>query len=687
MKALVLYEIKKTAKQKQITGLLGIFFLVLLFFFTEDRIYGYGPDGFSYTSYRQMVSDVQKGELSRKEIEKQLESAEGIEPGYTSACSEEEALYQCVYRELYQIDHYKEWLGRMLDSDMTFVQSSNSYYVRKQEKIKKVYSGLTNISVSFDGNYGVSLLKNPGVYDLLIPVSLLLLALGLIAEERENDMGLLLHAAAGGQRKLGLAKYITGLLGAGCIAAFVSVGKVMLIGVTYQISRLQASIQSVPQFQECPYPITIFQFILFYFVLNILVCSALFSLFYFIILRIMNRIAALFFSLGGFGLFYLLHQRIGKGSFWEPLRLYNPWSFLDTGSVIGDWQLENLFGVPISYFIIYLAVNIVIVIGVSWYSVFCFARRDILKTERKSGRHDILMWRWDCYGGSFIGEIRKCFSCRSIVWILALLTALVLFSPAYYDSLDSYDKVYYKNYIKKVEGPCSDEKKRMLQQEERKINRSKRVMQQDNLTSEAYDILARYTARENALKQVQAQQNYLEQQADGYFLYEKGYLIYTDAGEGSWINLLFHGAALLLTVLFSTMVWSVEKETGMEQLIHISAMGSKGVWKRKKWLIFLLSFVISICVYGYMFFAVNKEYDLRYFHATAESIRRFSRMPSCIRIWMIFAITGLLRWMYLFIAGLLASFVVRKQKTYQTAAVISFLICFMPVVLFFCTIL
>ncbi len=663
-------------------SLMMLFCIGIFVLFSINKIYGFGENQFSYTSYKHMISDLQDGKLSGEILAQGIDDANGLNPHYTKTGNSEEALYRSVYGEWYQVNDYSNWLNKILNPEIQFMGTQNNYQKRSMEVQKKKFVDLKGLKVSFQGNRGIEVIQSLELYDVLLPLLMLLLALGLISVEREKNIGVLLYPTVGGQRKLAVAKYTTGIMSAVGLGFMIVLVKLILTGMTYGFADLGAPVQSVCGYQDCPYKISIGYFLIIYVLLYLLVSVMFFSVFYFIVLSVSNRMLALIVSIGALGLFWIFAYKISIGSEWEWLRLYNLWTFLDVGKIFGKWQTQNIFGYPVSYFSIFLCINVFIIGVVTWYSITCFNRSELLTEE--DVRRDGFLHLHGMPGGSFVGECYKCLICRGGGRILVmLLVVLFLFSPAYYDCLDSLDKVYYKNYIKQVEGSCSEQKSQILQKEKQKIQQSMEKLQTGNLTSEAYYILSRYILREKALNQVLKQEKYLKKQKKGCFLYEKGYETYIDTGKVSWINLLFHGTGILIMSLLGVMIWRVEQETGMEQLICSSVSGKKGVECRKRLLIALVSLIVCICVYGYMLFKIHQEYDLSQWKQSIQNIRSFSWIPVRIPIWFIFLIAGIIRWIYLCMVGMISSVIAASQKEYQSAVVLNFLIGMLPVAGYF----
>lgn len=90
--------------------------------------------------------------------------------------------------------------------------------------------------------------------------------------------------------------------------------------------------------------------------------------------------------------------------------------------------------------------------------------------------------------------------------------------------LSSDTKIYYKQFIEKIQGEYTKNKLNYIKNEKRKIEKAKKQLRDEEIEPEAFEIIQKRTKSEKALRNVVKYSEYLKNKDNGKFVYADGYL-------------------------------------------------------------------------------------------------------------------------------------------------------------------
>lgn len=162
------------------------------------------------------------------------------------------------------------------------------------------------------------------------------------------------------------------------------------------------------------------------------------------------------------------YTKIPSNSWLGILKWCNLFSFIRTENFFQTYETVNLFGYPVSSVIVCLVVGGILCIVFLAQSILCYekvSRGEYVQRKEKKKRET----RKTRGHGLFFYEFRK------VMWINGAGVVLFLFLFGYFMSISSEkiyfspDELYYKYYLKELEGPMTLEKIKFMQKEEERI--------------------------------------------------------------------------------------------------------------------------------------------------------------------------------------------------------------------------
>lgn len=628
---LCIWEIKKLARQSKMILLL-MFLLSAACIFFWQRAEGMGRGGFNSSQYRRIVQDYRSGKLTWEKLKENEESAEGL--AALHYCRDEEAervLYRTLYQECRQIREYSEFRSGVSDDAAVFMGSGGRFYKRNMEKMTADYHRLKDLVPKFAGLYGVGLLRDMGKSEYCILFLLILLTSALFSHERQNQTGMLLYTVPKGRLSVGCAKYVAGALGTVAIVALHSLMQILIVHATYGIGNADSLIQAVPGFGACSYLLTVRQFLAAYVLMRMMVGLMLYSLFFLILCAVRKAWLAVLFCICLLVIFTLFKMGIHPNTSAAPLYYYNPVTMFDVADTIADYRNENVLGYPVSRLAVCVACQFVVFLCCSTVAALFFSTN--LLAQRVGGRNGRKLcgkrFRFHLLGG----EIFKCMVVqRGIFVYAAVLFLMLVFCPDVGDDLGTVDKLYYKSYIRRMEGTYSEEKMETLIGEQEKLKKEEKVLNRGRATAEAAEIITHDLEMQPALSRTIRYARYLSEKKHSSFVYPEGYLICFGMKRGR-IALWYDMMGIIISLFLAWLIATVDVESGMEQLIVASAHGRRKMNSVKSKTVVIVTFVTVLAMQFFFFFTVGREYGYSEIAATAQSIPVFSHVPSWIKLW------------------------------------------------------
>jgi len=682
-------EWKKILRIKAVPLLLYIMFFFALLSYGKQL---FPQNTYSVKAYRaahDSLDSLTMDSLEEKQSELEKESLAMLfsqtlpEDAFTGYFGHEFELYGQLIAELEQVTGYERYLAgvhknaQKTQSSTLHMQQEAS--LKEAEKIIRDFAIMEKVQPKFFPVKGMDLFFEMDLQDFVLVLAVFMVAVALATVELEEGTIRLLRCTDFGRNRVVYAKW---LAGSGILTGywFLLCGLRFLITAgSYGTRCMSGNIVALKNAWGCTLPITIGQGVILFCLGKWIALLALFSLILVLSLVLQKGWRIYLFAGGTVAVFWMLYALIDEYSWLAPLKWLNPVAFLDTGALLLQYRNITVFGCPLTYR------NLMLVICVTLIFIVLLCLKMAFLVQRYGGvgngnntafavTERVVVWSTGRYApGGF--ELRKWSFYQSGGVVLLILATLlfVTYTPVA-DQMHTEDEVYYRYYVKEVEGVWEKEKMESLYKERDKLSRYKDILNSGEADDGAASYYRQQLKRENGLQKVIQYGEYLEEKADSTFLYEQGYERLF--GKREPMNLFLYRALSLAVVVFlSVQLYGVERYTGMNRLIRISAIGEKKV-RGYKWINTLLigsvTFSVVFVPWFYNVFSVYGTYGLTAPVYCLWQLGIALGAPVYITVWMALAVYYGAYLLYLCFVGFVSGFVAVRIKNPLIASLAAF---------------
>jgi hypothetical protein len=538
--------------------------------------YQYTDRGFIYftpAEYRQLIRDINIGELSYEDVYMQRDKLEEYnrtcwtESGnsihlttpklrYTEHAFGEESLYSYIAADIERTARYQEYLHEIQEaakrlSTASIFHTSSGYTERAVNKTAERYAALFSIQPKWSDPFGVRIAITPEGIEWLSFLGLLVFAMLLMSGTRSADD--LLRSTRKGRKSLLLARLVCISVYAVCLATALTLSGVLYGALYYGLGDLSRPVQAV--FQESPWALSggvaivvIWGLRCFLLLLLALPIAVLFHI-------LPNMLACLGISAAAMGLGMIGYSVIPVYSWMNVLKWVNPFGFLNPESMILQYWSVNLFAQPV------VLIWVVCGTGVA-FAAFCSGLA-IIKADNISKSFVLSSWKRDLSKPKhystriFPHEIwRLLWGYKTLIILFCLAAVSVWrcwsFTPRIYP-----DEAFYRNTVETLITLPDDERLPWVE-----------------------DALASTSSswREDALLRAQSKLMYLSNEPDGVLLYDSGWKYLLGLTEQSRRNYMV--SILILTIGITLCVAPV-REQDATSLLRTAKHGRNPLTRNK----------------------------------------------------------------------------------------------------------
>ena len=689
-------EWKKIMRIKAVPLLLFVILLISLFYYVAEI---YPQNSYSAQEYLNLHAALDKNN-PKAEQERLKAACRTIifeqtlpEVMYTDSLGKEYKLYEQVLAELSQVNGYEDYLAgikRNAEKKLrsTLFQQQKSY-LREAEKVVEDFSGMEGVKAELLPTRGISLLFKTDLQDFFLVLVVFLIAVALVSVELEESTIRLLRCTKLGRKKVVYAKYLTGGLLIVLFWSILASTRFLLTVAAYGTECLSGSIVSLYGASGCTLNITIGQGIVIFFILKLLANLTLYSLILLLALFLQQPWRIYLFAGGPVALFWAAYFFIDANSWMAPVKWLNPVAFLDIELLLLEYRNLILFGIPVNY----RTCMLLMCLGVIAICVLLLSRAFLSIMPGGQFVGGRLFGLLETVAGILTGkrslwgfEFRKWsfYQSGGVICLLLAAAMFLTYSPVA-DQVHTEEAIYYRYYVKEVEGAWSEDKMTYLYEERKQLASIKEELQRGEI-KDAYLVsyYAQQLKKESGLEKAIRYGEYLREKGDGTFVYEQGYERLF--GKREPITLfLYRCISVAVMAFLSVLLYGVEGRTGMKQLIQSSYVGEKRIRRYKRGNTLLMGLLVFGIVYLPWFYNVFSTYGTNGVLASVYclvEIGLWKNAPAGITVGIMLAAYYGAQLVYLWVTGLISGIVAEKIKNPLVAALASFGIGILPVLLF-----
>lgn len=628
-------EISKIVKSPYMWGVLLFCILIncgiLCFENTED---------FSSSQYKKVWQQFLSEE---KNLQDEIASSKDKAEKYKqNEMTDKEKLYVRFAKELEAVSTYNDYRQRIQENAKKITLFSTftegGFAEKNIEKTAAHFKKMKMVKVDAEPSLGIEKMFSTVTG---IVVLFFVLYLGYLLFVRENETGIakLLYVTRFGKRKLFFAKLAAHICGT-AVAALIFYGcNFVILRERYGVGDLSRSIQSVLAYRSCGSELSVGQFLILSMIILIFIMTALAIFIDCICIlgkRALISIMIFFFCIIGCVLVYV---QIPINSNLNWLKYIDPAYCLNAGDIIGKYVNINIWGEPVSYPVVVMAVYFLLLLicmicGMIGFSkmkeesrkseLFNFA---FMKNEKRFLKGHDSLFRYELY------KVRKGGRVSMILFLFLIVSCFLSYqSHLIFDDEDEY---YYYTYMKQLEGEKTIEKTNFIQKENKRFQSLKKKQQKFMEEDKVEDlmILSEDLRPVHGFEKVVERNNYINKYNLHAYVYEGGYVKLMDFSKGNGI-LMTLGLLLLTFSLCS--VFTQDYETGQKMLLQATLLGRKKM-AHKKILVSVFIIIISFgIIYLPQFITFYRLYGLVGITEPVGCMGIQSGMEMPIWLWLVF---------------------------------------------------
>ena len=569
---------------------------------------------------------------------------------------------------------------------VSIFQKEDSFSLRSAKNIAEVYGALSKIETKVDPVRGVALATQFSGTDLLVFVFLTYLVFSMVTREKELGQLLLTRTTLHGHARHGLSKILVCAVASLLTVVTLETTKLIMASGRYGLGDLGRSIQSVPEYKACIFPISVGAFIVLLLLLKIVILFLMSVIVFYMASASNSLMKFVLLFMAVFGTEGILYFVIPGNSFLSLLKYLNLFAVFGSHFLLGNYLNLNFFGQPVWYLPVYLSLVGMLFLLFGCLGVRAYATQPGMGAVRRFGRRIRLFPEKTT--SLFLQESYKLFYCEKIVWILAgmVFLQIMTYQPMR-EFFATQEDAYFKQYMYQLEGIYGEDKERMIWAEQERYNELARNAQAAIAANpELAELIGlkfqEETRQFSALPRVISHGAYLKEKK-GAFLYDTGYRILTNDDIGKADNNRLSIWANLLMILCTGFLFSMDYQAGMNGLQRATVRGRKVLTVRKVLIGTFVLTVIFALLYVPFFYNVLNTYGTRGILFPACSMTHLQWCPTWISIMEYLGLMLFFRFTFLFGKMLLMFLIAAKVKSSAYTIVICAGLYVAPLLLFY----
>lgn len=476
------------------------------------------------------------------------------------------------------------------------IYEADSYASRNLEKSYEDYQGLSGIRLEKGNNYGIEVYSGYHMGIFFVFCFLLISVYYMVYEERGKGLFLLTKGTKNGHAVFVARKGLVLCMVCGIYTLAQELITIALFAYWYGFGNLQRSIQSVPQFRNCPYRINIWMAVVGQTGIRILVAVVLTAVVYLIGICIRNEVLALVLSAGILGLLYISSTVFSLYGSVNGVRCINPFFVWSIDNTFGTYLNLNLFGFPVGKNVAAAAMGLAVVVIACIVGAYVFHRSCQIRSKSRLEKFLYYIrkktaWRWQ-HTSLFRFELSKLMIGQKRIIVLLLLGMWCVYSVWSVHTVHFYptaELMSYHNFMKNIHGRITDESLAYVETQITNIdelyNQIEVAMQGDTEKNAPYimNLQHELQIKEDAVRRLQNQRDNLFAQKgsiyDKYFVDEVAYNDIWQDVTGELVR-WFVCAGSIMFLLCG--IFAFDEKKGISPLLSATVNGRRMLERQQK---------------------------------------------------------------------------------------------------------
>lgn len=609
--------------------------------------------------------------------------------------------YAYYAKEFLKQESYKEEFSEFID-DMeqreTTIQSFaifnqvSKFTKQSTLKTSNDYRALENVMIQSDNNTAIESISNYRIPDLGLVTIIVFLCISLFVIERENGVLLLMKTQPRGHTNAILAKFLVlfSIIIGGCFLFYLI--PLFALNHWYGLGDLSRSIQSLPMYRNCIFPITVLEFL----VLAILLKCFLYVIFGAIIscifIFIRNSLKCFSFVLLFIAAQYLLYVILPLNSSWNYFKCLNFFYCLNTKELIGNYINLNLFHHPVNVFYVVLVLGSIIGVVMMVCSVMIFNSYYSFKSENilatVMNRIEYMFKTIFAHTSLFWHEIYRQYIHHKVGVLLVVLLGICILdcSKNQTQMFFSVEEASYQSYISILEGKITSKTKTYIESEREYYNNLEEKIKQlaedpssNNNASIIMSISFEIQNRKGGFELIEQQYTTLierNKEKDAVYLVNEN--AYHSLLENRYLDYKVMAMNAFLLIIIQSILFCGDHKNNAIKVIRTTRNGRSKLYYYKLGISLVSTSIVFICCYLPRYFNFIKGYGASSMDAPLNNLTRYIEVQSGITIGQTLFALLVTKFVFSIIVTITIVYLSIKIRNYMVTLLASTVILFFP---------
>lgn len=575
-------------------------------------------------------------------------------PFYTQNLESEVVFLSDIMKEFQTLHDYPLYIQNIKEkaatiSSISIFQKDNSFEEKNIQKTANDYANLFNTSITYETEKGICEALSFPMTSVILMLAMLVLSLMMVIDEKEKKLFSIIKITSLGQSSTIIAKCIVMVIIIGVMTTVLITSQLIYASFLYGIGDLSRSVQSLASYINCPFSLTVQQFICIFILIKWLSASVIGLLMILMAVLFNNKILTILGVIIVLIIEYIFFMFIPPLSPFYLLKYLNLVSILQTDSFFQIYRNVNVFNHLISlqsltFIVVIILFSLLLILNIVVYHL----KKDM---SIKNNTFKILRFSHSpCL--SLIGQELWKTMIMQKVFIICIACICVQYYQYQHISiyLDN-DTMIYQKYMDELAGPLTLEKERWILLQQENYDHLHDQLQQitnkekDNLitTLQAQQMrnsLEQELIGEEAFQKVMEQYHGIQENSQKQFVFEIPYQQYFIETTWTFMPVLFICLCLIIGVSY---MLTYEYQNQMQIVTQATFKGNHFILGIKILLSFLIGGLIFSIVMLFPFVLMQKTYGFSSLFASIISIQELSLLPSWLSLFMAGLISILLK--------------------------------------------
>lgn len=551
--------------------------------------------------------------------------------GYYSQEAESQKVYQDSYPEF--ITGMTKRVEQM--AGLSIFADKDTFAYRNMLRTCEDYEKFSDAVLKEDNCFGIRAFARYQTGVLFMLVFLAVLTYYVIFFERDKNLLLLVKGTRKGHAPTAGSKLAVMVLVAVAYTILQEILVILLTGFLYGYGDPGRLLQSVPEFRNCTYFLTVGEGLFAIVAIRSAVAVVFACVFFCVAMCVKNEMAASVLSVGTAGILFFVSRAFSVNGPFDWLACVNPFYCWDMKSMLGEYHNLNVMGMPVYKDFCTSVAAVILVAVLSAAGIFVYCRTcqtrsgsrldDIMQKVRKAAaffnqRTSLLYYEFY----KMLIQQKKLIL-LAVVIIFGIRESAAVLGTQYYPTVE---EVSYHYYIGRYEGRITEDTLQDISEEEDYLNGLAEEIAAlgDNPTGDAYArralLEAELMKKEPGFTQVQMQVDGLREKDgklfDKYLVDELAYNERWNDTQGDVITWLI-GAIILIILLGG--LNTMDEKRKMTGLLRSARLGRKKLERSRT----VCAVICTVIVYGCMEIPLFLEYcRAGLFHVFAQRLTDFT---------------------------------------------------------------